>query len=648
MRCLSSYASPCTSLLIIFFSVIFPLNSLTAQSLTKATIEEALKEKIAVKNWQAWLEKVSSSSRANSSSNGQYPTELPTSNFQALTASAPQQIRLGHTQKPESEVHAAIHPLDSNQIIAITMRHDPFVNDNPISFSIYSTKNFGESWTESVFRGLVPGSTPIAGGGDPVVAFESTGKAHFVWLLLKFNPSTFKGEIGLYHAISEDGGKSWNLLPKPFATSEVGFSPGSGQVAALENFIDKPWIAVDRSESQFRDQMYIAYLDMALQPDTIPKISILRKTKNALTFSGNPVQVNTTRFADLQFATVDVDMESHVHVGFYGTQNGNPFAQNVRYSLYHARSENRGTSFLPEQKISDVIFPRPRAKGDVSNDTTLKGVTRMYPSPQIKVDKSNSPYRGNLYAVWTAQGITEKVTEGFDIYFSRSTDGGDTWSTPIVVNDDLNPATHQFHPSIEVSPNGLLLISWYDRRDDPFNVRTHYYMTFSRDGGQSFGEQFPVSMQAADFAKVGTVNDGFGIGEYTQMLASPHHAIPIWADGRRNDGSIQVYAAFLPTGQNTVNIDRLEPISEDLALNAVYPNPAKDHITIQWWQRYAGPIEISLMDIKGKLVQHIAKGEYAPGEHEFVFNLDKLASSTYLILLKSKEGISQQRLEIAQ
>jgi hypothetical protein len=52
-----------------------------------------------------------------------------------------------------------------------------------------------------------------------------------------------------------------------------------------------------------------------------------------------------------------------------------------------------------------------------------------------------------------------------DVYFTQSTDGGLTWSSPSLVNDDANTAaTDQFQPSVAAGPGGAVAVAFYDRR----------------------------------------------------------------------------------------------------------------------------------------------------------------------------------------
>ena len=64
-----------------------------------------------------------------------------------------------------------------------------------------------------------------------------------------------------------------------------------------------------------------------------------------------------------------------------------------------------------------------------------------------------------------------------DVYFTQSTDGGLTWSAPSLVNDDGDPSTDQFQPSVAAGPGGAVAVAFYDRREpcpsDPSIIPAH-------------------------------------------------------------------------------------------------------------------------------------------------------------------------------
>jgi len=98
--------------------------------------------------------------------------------------------------------------------------------------------------------------------------------------------------------------------------------------------------------------------------------------------------------------------------------------------------------------------------------------------PWIVADTSGT-HAGNLYIGWTQFTLAAS-----DLMFSRSTDGGKTWSQPIKLNSvpglprDDNGALEGFHGV--VGPDGALYTIWDDRDG--------IMMAVSRDGGRTFSK----------------------------------------------------------------------------------------------------------------------------------------------------------------
>ncbi|MEM7373212.1 MAG: T9SS type A sorting domain-containing protein [Bacteroidota bacterium] len=602
---------------------------LSAQHPAMRSMRAALKEKVKITDLQSWFEA--------QQSRGAVEDSLAWTNVETRSSTFGE-LRIGNTQKPESEIHAAIDPADSNRMMVAVMRHDPFVS-SPLSFSFYGTENFGQNWFQSPFRGTDTGNSAVAGGGDPVLVYDSNGKVHLVWLLLTFNGSTQNGKVGFYYASTENQGLNWSQAPNnPRIFGNLIVPAGSNDIVATDKFVDKPWLAIDQTSGIFRDQLYMIYYELQLMPDTVPTIQCARKSRTGTNFGTSTVQVNSQQYVDLQFSSVDIDDAGVVHVSFFATLDG------THYALYHASSSNGGTSFDPETKIADVGFPAPTTLG--SFPSSIEGIDRLYPCPHIQVDNSESPFNGYLYATWTAQGVGQgNNTEGFDIYFSRSTDGGNSWSYPAIVNNDMDSKTHQFYSSIDVTPKGIIVLSWYDRRDDPNNLDTHYYMAYSADGGVTFEDQFVVSGQSSDFSKIGNTNEDFGIGEYTQIISSPGHAIPFWADGRGNNGEVKVYTGFVPLDAKAmVGMDRWSSLSDILEVFEVFPNPTVDKLAIDWTMTATEDVGLSLLDMQGKEVRKIQFGRMKAGEHQYTLDLQSLAAGTYVLLLEAGEAMAGRRI----
>ncbi|HHH49784.1 MAG TPA: T9SS type A sorting domain-containing protein, partial [Saprospiraceae bacterium] len=507
----------------------------------------------------------------------------------------------------------------------------------PLSFPIYYTKDFGQSWKVSKFDG-VPDGELLAGGGDPVIVFDSKGWAHMTWLTVTLTLPSLKAEMALRYAYSKDGGATWIASEKMIDTGDI----DPTDPIKSKRLIDKEWLAIDRSNSVYQDDIYMVYVELI--PDSLENVAgtilIKKKLANDLDFSEQAVAVNTNDYVLVQFSSIAVDNEGVVHVFFMGVDDADHTA------FYHAKSIDGGASFLPEKKISD--FHLPGFTPDQPNNI-LVGVdsSRIYPCPHMRVDNSGGPNDGDLYAVWTANGITNKASSGLDIYFTKSTDGGDSWTTPIILNDDNEPTSHQFYPSLHVNEQGVLIVSWYDRRDDLNNIQTHYYMTYSTDGGKSFESNFAVSSSASDFNSIGDKNGGFGIGEYTQVIASSAYAIPVWSDGRTNDGNIDLFIAFVPLYEAALGYEQVGSISSAFSVEGPSPNPISEGGILKLILQKRSDVTIELHSLDGKLVQRHAAWNFPAGDYEIPIDVQDLTNGIYLLTVKTDFGFLSKKLVIS-
>jgi|GEM_PF-5114162 len=97
------------------------------------------------------------------------------------------------------------------------------------------------------------------------------------------------------------------------------------------------------------------------------------------------------------------------------------------------------------------------------------------------------------------------------LVLSKSTDGGSTWGTPVRVTPPGDPED-EFFPWLSVSTDGMVGVTWLDRRNDPTNLSYDAFAAISSDGGATF-----PNLQIASAAS-NPDNDGFKgtfMGDYT-------------------------------------------------------------------------------------------------------------------------------------
>ena len=365
-----------------------------------------------------------------------------------------------------------------------------------VAFSTDAGKSFKELPTITV------GSDPESFlAGDPVVACSSPLNFWYASLYQTYTPPTEStpeaAGTGLAVNFSSTGGASWG--PPVAAVMKDGFS----------HFIDKEWMAVDPQDPR---HVYLTYTDFDNSFSTCfaqrTAIEMVTSHDGGLTWSA-PIDLadpcidagfgtdtgNAPRDPSHQLGIFQLPLAlgSQVAVG----PNGEVYVAYTQQNftdgiIYLRKSTDHGATFGDPIAVSD--FTQTGAPGD------LQGYFRVNSFPSLAVDHSNGPTRGNIYIAWTdgrSNFTFDYATFSWyyqfaDAFMVRSSDGGNTWTTPAPVSP--TPSTFegagrdQFFPTVAVDRTGALAVCYYDRRNDPLNFGIDRYCSVSKDAGQTFND----------------------------------------------------------------------------------------------------------------------------------------------------------------
>ncbi len=290
-------------------------------------------------------------------------------------------------------------------------------------------------------------------------------------------------------------------------------------------FADHPWLAVDRTVST---TLYQAYADFEyISGGVCTDIDEVHSTNGGATWSSPTVVEDgcgTGTSPAIPQAVVGPNHELYVAwINF----KAEPLIQ-VK------RSTDGGVTFGP---ASVVATRNEYAGGKLYGEFLMQGMFRDLPEPSIAVDASSgSANNGAVYIAWNegdnSVGDLFSGVYGYsNVNVSKSTDGGATWSMPVKVNDNANPAsgslgTDAFNPTIAVdetphatySTGGEIGVCWYDRRNDLHNYLIQRFCSVSTDGGSSWAANAQDS--TLTFSSVAAqdvlVNSSY-MGDYDQL-----------------------------------------------------------------------------------------------------------------------------------
>lgn len=273
-----------------------------------------------------------------------------------------------------------------------------------------------------------------------------------------------KGEFFLFHISgkqgngvvvcrgSKDGGKTWD--------------DGIVIYTAVPKDQQMPGAAIDDKGNLF---VTWAQLDMATSQDQNCLSSIQFSTSSNGKKWSKPVELSQTLGnCSNGDNTVAGAMPAVSHDGkvFAGWAN--------QGKLFLDRSFDGGSMWLR----NDIAI----TKQSGGWEQQIPGHGRINSFPVLQLDRAKlSPARGSLFLTWADQR-----NEGdTDIWFLRSVNFGDYWTSPLNVhNDELG--THQYAPWMAVDQSsGYVYVIYFSQQERESNL-TDVYVAYSTDSGNSF------------------------------------------------------------------------------------------------------------------------------------------------------------------
>jgi hypothetical protein len=156
----------------------------------------------------------------------------------------------------------------------------------------------------------------------------------------------------------------------------------------------------------------------------------------------------------------------------------------------------------------------------------------------VAVDQSGGPNTGDFYAVW-ADGRFSNFTHE-DIAFSMSSDGGQTWSAPIKVNQTPTtiPAGDQqaFTPTVAVNSAGAVAVTYYDFRNNAnaapgSGLPTDYFIAVNPNpvSNPTNWSETQLTNTSFNMENAAPTSRGYFLGDYQGLAAAGQNFYALFA-----------------------------------------------------------------------------------------------------------------------
>jgi hypothetical protein len=418
------------------------------------------------------------------------------SEFNAFTSFQVNVDATGHniTGDAANEPSIAVDPTNGNKI-TIGWRQFNSVASNFRQAGWGFTTNGGTSWT---FPGVLENNVFRS---DPVLDAADTGNFFYLSLLETFFDNMWR---------SLDGGMSWTNI-----------APAKGG--------DKQWFTIDNTSSTGHGFQYQAWSSSG---NNFGGKQFTRSIDGGFTWL-NPVNIPNSP----SWGTLDVDTNGNLFVGGVNLGTG---------QIWCARSTNAkvGSATPTFDQNTKVNLGGDIGFGEPINPDGLSG--QVF----VAVDRSGTATNNNVYMM--ASVIPTGSSNGSDVMFARSSDGGATFSAPVRVNDDpVNHNKWHWFGTLSVAPNGRIDSVWLDSRNAANNTDSQLFYSYSTDGGVTWAPNVAVSNSFNPF--LGYPNQS-KMGDYITIVSD-------------NGGGDVAYTATF-NSEEDIYFVRVAPAAGTLALSS--------------------------------------------------------------------------------
>ena len=290
-------------------------------------------------------------------------------------------------------------------------------------------------------------SNGLAGPSSPQIAADASGNLYVVW-------ENDVSPLGIFFSRSTDGGVTFSL------PAEISLNT-QGSIT--------PQLAVDSTGN-----VSVVWED---DMSGISDVSFAHSSDSGATFSV-PISLSNN-VGNSVSPQIALDSTGNIDVTWNNDSPGS-------FNIFFSRSADKGTTFSAPKNVSSSF-------GQAGN-------------PQVATDSA-----GNINLVWSDNLPPASET---DIYFSRSTDGGKTFSSPQNLSNDSGFSDN---PWLTIDAANNIDVAWEDRTPGNKDI----FFSRSTDSGATFSTPFNLSNDSGMSIAVQMAADKLGNLNVTWQDSTP-------------------------------------------------------------------------------------------------------------------------------
>jgi hypothetical protein len=393
----------------------------------------------------------------------------------------------GSGERQQNEPTAAVNPLDHTRMTAGANDYCAVQTVGDAWAGFYYSSNGGASWTNSLLPGYPTDTSTagqasplfrfVGGAGDPVQAWDRSNHLYYAGIAFnRVQPANGSIWLARYH---------WpSVATSPIYEFTTLVSRGTPSQFGIGHFEDKVEVEADKSTgSPFQGNVYVCWARFTGVANNF--VEFATSTDGGHTFR---IQKISEGIHGNQSCDIGITRTGTVFVAWrqFEFQPAQDTPQKQNDAVAWAKSTDGGRTFTkpavafefdhfdmtdrrlsggrardcgdgPSACQSGYVFGRVDSGPRITADPVSGDGDDAYVVVEATVPGSETP-TGTTYGT-----VTNGTGSQGSIYFSRTTNGGASWSQPTRV--DPQAKGNQFYPDVDID-NGTLYAVYHDSRND--------------------------------------------------------------------------------------------------------------------------------------------------------------------------------------